>query len=116
MNEDRYAQFRACLNDFCRRPELMVLRTNPQHRGNITYQHSRNVAIYAFYLAERWHWRVDIPSLVRGAMLHDFYLYDARAAGHGGLKHAMQHPRLALRQAQPHFVLNPVERNISLSH
>ena len=31
-----------------------------------------------FILAQRLQWDIDVESLVMGAMLHDYYLYDAR--------------------------------------
>lgn len=113
MREENRRIFWTNLREMCRRPELIPLRTQPRHRGSTTFQHSVNVAVYSFYFAEKWHWTVDIPSLVRGAMLHDFYLGDPAYSGFGG---AVNHPKLALKRAQRYFDLNAVERDVILSH
>ena len=51
------------------------------HQGEVTcYDHSVSVAWLSTRLAEHFHFNVDMKSLVRGALLHDYYLYDWHAA------------------------------------
>ena len=116
MNEENRRIFWERLRELCRRPELIPLRTSPQHRGNTTFQHSVNVAIYSFYLSEKWGWKVDIPSMVRGALLHDFALSNSGHGAYGHNHRTVCHPKLSLKRAQLYFDLNAVERSIILSH
>ena len=46
-----------------------------QHGTTSCYTHSVNVACMSLWLAERLRIRVDRRSMVRGALLHDFFLY-----------------------------------------
>ena len=59
---------------------------------------------------------MDIPSLVKGAMLHDYYLYDTETMPWSDYKHSLIHPKLAVENAEKLFDLNATERNIILSH
>ena len=47
-----------------------------QHGDITTYQHSLAVTYVSVYLALKYRAKVDMKSLVRGALLHDFFLYD----------------------------------------
>lgn len=49
-----------------------------QHGAVTTFAHSIRVACLAVWMADRLHlWdKVDLHSLVRAALLHDYFLYD----------------------------------------
>ena len=49
-----------------------------QHGAVTTFAHSIRVACLAVWMADRLHlWdKVDLQSLVRAALLHDYFLYD----------------------------------------
>nr|WP_240541584.1 HD domain-containing protein [Bifidobacterium callimiconis] len=90
-----------------------------QHGAVTTFEHSVRVACLAVYFADRLHlWRhVDLRSLVRAALLHDYFLYDWHYDGDGSHKlHGFTHPRRALTNALHDFDLNPVERDSILRH
>lgn len=57
-----------------------------------------------------------MESLIRGAMLHDFYLYDIKAEGLTAWQHGHRHPETALKNAERIFQLNRKEKNIIQSH
>lgn len=48
------------------------------HHGNVsTYKHSLLVAYLSYLFVKKHNLKnIDIYSLIRGAMLHDYYLYD----------------------------------------
>jgi uncharacterized protein len=48
----------------------------PMHSKVNTFTHSVSVAYYAVYLIEKHRWKADVPSVIRGALLHDFFLYN----------------------------------------
>ncbi|MBW3087249.1 HD domain-containing protein [Bifidobacterium sp. 82T24] len=90
-----------------------------QHGAVTTFEHSVRVACLAVYFADRLHlWRfVDLRSLVRAALLHDYFLYDWHHDDGGTHRlHGFTHPRRALTNALEDFDLNPVERDSILRH
>ena len=97
-------------------PACERMRGFSQHKGNTTYQHSRNVAVHSFHLAEKIGLKVDEVSLARGAMLHDYYLYNTKDMKVSDYRHGISHPKIALENARREFVLNKKEENIIRSH
>ena len=86
-----------------------------QHGSITTYQHCRRVAVLSCRLSEVLHLRMKSPELVRGAFLHDYFLYDWH--GHKGQRlHGFEHPTTALQNAKRDFDLTPLEENIIQSH
>ena len=55
-----------------------------------------------------------------GALLHDFFLYDWRNHDAPDLPrekyHGIEHPRIALKNAEKYFPLNEIERDIIVKH
>ena len=87
-----------------------------QHGDLSCYEHSLHVAERSLRLADLFHVQVDRRSLVRGALLHDYFLYDwhHRHPSHRG--HARKHANRALRNAVRDFPLNDIERDIIAKH
>lgn len=100
--------------ELCEQGRLGLLNGYVQHGSVSTYQHVVRVATTAW----RWAAARGVPvcesELVRGALLHDYYLYD----WHGGPNrlHAVNHPVIAERNAVEDFELSPRERNIIAAH
>ena len=74
-----------------------------QHANVSTYDHSISVATMSLTLAAIFRVKVDKVSLVRGALLHDFFLYD-------------WHDKTAFDNAKKEFKLNAIEKNIIQAH
>ena len=87
-----------------------------QHGGISVRQHSVAVAYLSCWIACHIHSKVDYLSLIRGALLHDYFLYDLHDRNGRHRLHGFRHPRKALRNAQEEFNLTPVEVNIILRH
>ncbi len=87
-----------------------------QHGTTSTYQHCLNVVLLSVLLAERFSIAVDLPTLVQGAMLHDFYCYDWHQPSPDHRWHGFCHPRLALCQALRYLDLEENCRGVILSH
>ena len=83
-----------------------------RHHDRTALTHSLAVSTNAYRWARRL--GLDAGSTARGALLHDFFLYDRR----DGLKHRhpTRHARVALGNAKARFTLNPVEADIILTH
>ena len=96
------------------------LKTFIQH-GNVTvYEHCLHVTLCAIKLNYKLGTRAKIRELIRGALLHDYFLYDWHFADsplniHPKL-HGFYHPGIALRNATKEFALSEREKDIIRKH
>ncbi len=97
-------------------PNIQKMARFGQHRGNNTLDHVVSVAWVSFDMAEELGWEIDEKSLARGAILHDYYLYDIKQMGISDYEHGVGHPGRALKNARTLFNLSRKEENIILSH
>jgi len=95
-------------------PEMQKSKNFVQHGKVSVFSHSVAVADYSCRVARNMRLNVDFRSLVRGALLHDFFLYDWH--DDWDLLHGFKHPRMALKNASEQFSLNKKERNIIRKH
>ena len=102
--------------DILRSPTMDQERTIPQHGSTTCYDHSVAVTLCSIRLAQKWGWDVDWRSLVRGALLHDYFLYNWREHNRDHKLHGFYHARKAMENAQRDFGLNPLEANIIHRH
>jgi uncharacterized protein len=86
------------------------------HSDITVYQHCIKVAYTAFSMAVDKGWQCDLRALVRGALLHDYYLYDWHDPNKGFRWHGFKHHRFALQNACRDFALSEKEKNIIYSH
>lgn len=87
-----------------------------QHGRVSIYEHSLGVACLSIYLASWLGIEVDKKSLVRGALLHDYFLYDWHHHDKNHRLHGFRHAKRALDNASLEFFLNPVEQDIIERH
>ena len=87
-----------------------------QHGTVTVYDHSVAVALMCLRLAWLLHLKTDTRALVRGALLHDYFLYDWHIKEKGRPLHGTHHARRALKNAERDFGLNKIERNMILAH
>jgi len=71
---------------------------------------------FSYYLALKMNAPVDIHSLIRGALLHDYFLYDWHQKDPSHRLHGFRHPKTALGNAQRDYYLNWKEKNIIARH
>ena len=87
-----------------------------QH-GEITcYEHSLAVAYMCVYFARKFRLRLDLRSVVRGALLHDYFLYDWHDDEAWHRLHGYHHARTSLITASRDFPLNRIEKQIIYRH
>ena len=96
--------------------EAEWMKTYIQHGQISTYDHVMSVVHLSFYLNRRLHLGASDSELVRGAFLHDFYLYDWHENGYIGRLHGYRHPAIALKNAMQRYKITPVEQNVIKSH
>lgn len=87
-----------------------------QHGRTSVYRHSVSVAYLSYRLAKKLKWKVDERALLRGALLHDYFLYDWHEKIPERRLHGFYHPGRALKNADADFELDDVERDIIKNH
>jgi len=96
--------------------EFMKLK-NFRHHNSSIYNHLVTVSLISFKIAKIL--QLDHVSTARGALLHDFYLFDWRLATNRPYKkrqHGFAHPQVALKNSRKQFSLNPIEEDIIIKH
>lgn len=92
-------------------------RTFYQHGKINIYVHSLRVAYICYYWVKKYHLHVDEKALIRGALLHDYFLYDWHDKEHEHKRpHGFFHPSAALCNAKQDFILTRKEENIIQRH
>ncbi|MBE5936103.1 MAG: HD domain-containing protein [Lachnospiraceae bacterium] len=100
------------------------IRQNPRFKecdkyishGNTSVKtHVITVTLLALNLSEKLKIKVDKIKLIRGALLHDFYLYDWHDKKLIEL-HGFHHPKKAVREALKDYNLSEIEIDIIKHH
>ena len=94
--------------------DYQKLKNYIHHNSTTRYQHCLNVAWYTFLWCKKA--GLNAKSAARGAMCHDFYLYDNQEFYRTGLRHSVVHPRYALLNTRLHFKTDPVMEDCIVHH
>ena len=116
ISQEDKSEIQHYLADMIDTPQAQSMKTFIQHGHITTYAHVLNVVCMSCRVDERLHAHSDRKSLIRGAFLHDFYLYDWHDPTSNDGLHGFRYPVRALEKAQALFPLNAKERNIIVSH
>ena len=119
LSELERGRLAAILETYDRHPEVQRMREFIQHGDVTVYAHVTSVAQESLSFAERLGRvgiSVDRASLLRGALLHDYFLYDWHDPDPSHRLHGFRHPFFALARAEEDFELTPRERNIIVRH
>ncbi len=87
-----------------------------QHGKTSVYEHSCNVALMSYKAAIFFDIAVDTASLLRGALLHDYFLYDWHMKNIAPKWHGIKHPAIAHENAMQDFSLTEIESDIIRHH
>ena len=107
-------EFRKYLKELTSDPRICRMKDYISHGRVSTYAHCVRVAHMSYRIDRVLHLCSDKRALIRGAMLHDYYLYDWHHWR--GELHGFYHPVAAARNAHRDFHLTEKERNIIESH
>ena len=88
----------------------------PQHGNTSRLLHSVAVAYYSYRLAAAAPATFHMYELVRGALFHDYFFYDAQDGDPAHKGHWTRHPAIALENAQKELALSGIEADIIRSH
>ena len=86
------------------------------HRKFNCYDHSISVACTAVWIAKRLGLSVNLCSLIRGALLHDYFLYDWRVSKPSERMHGFAHAKIALQNARDDFDIDDIQADIISKH
>ena len=105
-----------CLKELSEQSKLRRMESFIQHGDTSCLKHTVAVAYYSIRFAEFMGIKYKKTDLIRGALLHDYFLYD----WHDGKKerkiHGFTHPTAALLNAEKDFSLTDTERDIIKNH
>ncbi len=95
---------------------LWLCESAIQHGDTTVLLHCMAVAYFSLKLARLLRLSCDRKSLVRGALLHDYFLYDWHIPSRSHRLHGFHHPAVALRNAQADLTLTDKEQDIIVHH
>lgn len=96
---------------------IKQMKQYTQHGSITTYDHCRNVARLSQSINRRLRLNADEDTLLTGAMLHDYFLYDWHKNPHDENGwHGFSHADTALRNAMQDFPIDPQVGHIIRSH
>lgn len=89
-----------------------------QHRNVTVNDHVLDVARFSLAISEKLHIRCNRKALIRGALLHDYFLYDWHQPDRENPHrlHGFFHPGKALRNAAAEYDLTECEKDIIKKH
>ena len=106
------------IKDIISNENFQSMKKYIQHGKTSVYTHSLILA-YICYKKSLKYKNIDRRSLIRGALLHDYFLYDwhlPRIINKRKGLHGYNHPKVALNNANNDFKLNKKEKNIIRSN
>lgn len=108
--------FESCLEQIGSHERYAELKDYIQHGNTSVFEHSVNVAYCSFRTAELLGINSHKEELIRGALLHDYFLYDWHQKDSTHRLHGFKHPFSALKNAENDFELSSREKNIIVRH
>lgn len=109
-------EFKGFYQTLVQQSNLEDIAQYPQHGSTTRLMHSVAVAYYSYRLAKStklsFHWE----ELVRGALLHDYFFYDAQDGDPAHKGHWTRHPDIAADNAKKEVVLTPIEEDTIRCH
>ena len=97
--------------------KIMRMKDIPMHRGSNCYEHCFTVAKKAIKLCESpLKKNIDLETVILGAILHDYYLYDWRVDSSKRKGHGRKHQYIAAENASRDFEISMEVRKVIESH
>ena len=122
-NEVIKAEVTRLLDGINEHERVLRVRTFIQHGKITTYDHCFRVAAMSYRINKMFKLKSDEKALIRGAFLHDYFLYDwhKKKVKFKNLKdffklHGFMHPSYAAANAKRDFGIGEKEENIIRSH
>ncbi len=110
------SEYNLIIKEILSNSEFQLLENFLHHDSSIL-NHAKKVSYTCYKITKLL--GLDYVSAARGALLHDFFLYDWRkleGRPYEGGMHGFKHPKVALKNSEKHFSINTVEKDIILRH
>ena len=104
------------IENLCENGRFLQMASYIQHGDISVFEHSVGVAYMSVFIARSLHVKLHHMVLIRGALLHDYFLYDWHEKSKDHRLHGFTHPARALKNAEQIFDLTPVEKDIIKRH
>ncbi len=105
-----------CLREMLGASRLNIMLELNQHGNTKCLCHTLAVVYCALDMAKRMHIDINKRELIRGGILHDYFLYDWHDGKRERRIHGFTHPSIALKNAEQDFELSKRERDIIKKH
>lgn len=115
MTQEQLKAFNEYMDELLADEKIKQMSKFIQHGNTTCLMHCKAVAYYSVVFVHKFNIQVDMKSLIRGALLHDYFLYDWHDAKLGNL-HGFRHPGIALRNAMRDYDLTEIEMDIIRKH
>lgn len=116
LTQDQKCLFHDCTEDLFASRNVQRMDVFIQHADVSCLEHCVSVALMSLWVSGKLGLSVDRRSMVRGALLHDFFLYDWHEKSDRKGLHGFTHSKTALHNAQLEFRLNDREKDIIVKH
>lgn len=121
LTQKEKKEFNGLIHNIVHSEEFRRMKQYKHHLVGNTYEHSINVAYLCYRHYKRHKSKVDLNELIRGALLHDYFLYDRHDKSDTehvrGLVHGFMHPSRALANATHAYPdLTKTERDVIKRH
>lgn len=105
-------------NDILESDNFRSTRAYVQHGSMSVQEHCINVAKASLYIRDRLKIKCNTKDLVRGALLHDYFLYDWHKSDriNPHRLHGFYHPSTALQNAKKEYHLTARQTDIIIKH
>ena len=115
MNDQQ--EIEKILHNIKRDSHVQEMKNYIQHGSVSTYEHCQKVAALSYKINKHLHLKADKDTLMKGAMLHDFYLYDWHHKDDGAHDwHGYIHADIASKNAEKFLKADRKVRDIIESH
>jgi uncharacterized protein len=104
------------LSAYMEEPNVQEMKEHIHHGAVNTFQHCVNVALVSFWINARFKLNANLRTLLIGAFLHDFYLYDWHIPDKSHKLHGYHHAKIVCDNAIRHFNIGEKEQKIICSH
>ena len=113
-----YRQIKEAAPDILQSENFNSTKAYIQHGNMTVHDHCMNVARYSIAISRKLHIPCNQRALIRGALLHDYFLYDWHDKNHVQIHnlHGFYHPGIALKNASREYRLTQREKDIIKKH
>lgn len=115
MKNNYINKYKDLIDSIVKTDKYQLMKKYYAHKNISCYEHSIRVCYSSLLFIEKYNIKCNIKSLIKGILLHDYYLYDWHK-NKPFTFHGLKHNYIALKNADKDFGLNKKERNIIYSH